>query len=40
MLYSIDRKTPAENLQKVEIDELRAIGDRIAKATGIPIQVN
>ncbi|MBR1804114.1 MAG: radical SAM protein [Muribaculaceae bacterium] len=40
MLYSIDRKTPAESLQKVEIDELRAIGQRIQDAIGIPVQVN
>lgn len=40
MLYSIDRKTPAEHLQKVELDELRAIGQRIQEATSIPVQVN
>ncbi len=40
MLYSLDRKTPAENLVKIEHDELQAIGDRIAAATGIPVQVN
>lgn len=40
MLYSIDRATPAEHLQKVPIDELRAIGQRICKNTGIPVQVN
>lgn len=40
MLYSIDRSTPAEHLQKVPIDELRAIGKRIEQNTGIPVQVN
>lgn len=40
MLYSLDRKTPAENLVKIQHDELQAIGDRIAAATGIPVQVN
>ena len=39
MLYSIDRRTPAENLKKVSIDELRAIADRI-RAAGIKVQVN
>ena len=40
MLYSLDRKTPADHLVKIEHDELQAIGDRIATATGIPVQVN
>ena len=40
MLYSLDRKTPADHLVKIEHDELQAIGDSIATATGIPVQVN
>lgn len=40
MLYSLDRKTPADHLVKIEQDELQAIGARIAQATGIPVQVN
>lgn len=40
MIYSIDRPTPARELVKVPIDELRAIGRRISEATGIPVQVN
>ena len=40
MLYSLDRSTPEENLVKVEKEELTAIGERIANATGIPVQVN
>ena len=40
MLYSIDRKTPAEQLQQVPVDELKAIGQRIQQETGIPVQVN
>lgn len=40
MLYSIDRSTPEENLVKVPAEELRAIGSRIAEATGLPVQVN
>lgn len=39
MLYSIDRSTPEENLQKIEIDELRRIADKIIDA-GIKVQVN
>jgi wyosine [tRNA(Phe)-imidazoG37] synthetase (radical SAM superfamily) len=40
MLYSLDRSTPEEHLVKVPIEELRTIGEQIAKATGIQIQVN
>ena len=39
MLYSIDRKTPEENLEKVNTDELQRIADRI-RAAGIVVQVN
>ena len=39
MLYSIDRKTPEENLEKVGREELEAIARRIADA-GIKVQVN
>lgn len=39
MIYSIDRKTPAEGLEKVAREELDAIADRIRQATGIPVQV-
>lgn len=39
MLYSIDRKTPARNLQKVGLDELKSIAARISEA-GIKVQVN
>ena len=39
MIYSIDRKTPAEGLEKVSREELEAIGRRIVDATGIKIQV-
>ncbi|MDE5899746.1 MAG: radical SAM protein [Muribaculaceae bacterium] len=37
MLYSIDRKTPAERLRKVGSDELQAIADRIVAETSIPV---
>lgn len=40
MIYSLDRTTPEEKLVKVEKTELEAIGQRIAEATGIPVQVN
>lgn len=40
MLYSIDRPTPARTLEKIPPEELRAIGERIGKGTGIPVQVN
>lgn len=40
MLYSIDRRTPAEQLVKVPAEELRAIGARIEAETGIPVQVS
>lgn len=39
MVYSIDRQTPAENLQKIPKEELDKIGARI-QAAGIPVQVN
>ena len=39
MLYSIDRKTPAENLEKVPKEELERIAQRFRDA-GIKVQVN
>lgn len=39
MIYSIDRKTPAEGLEKVPPEELHRIGERISRETGIPVQV-
>lgn len=38
MLYSIDRKTPAEHLQRVEKAELEKIADKI-RANGIKVEV-
>lgn len=40
MIYSLDRTTPAEKLVKVEADELKKIGEKIEKETGIPVRVN
>ena len=40
MIYSIDRATPAQQLEKVPMEELQAIGHRIEAATGIHVQVN
>ncbi|MBQ7041653.1 MAG: radical SAM protein [Muribaculaceae bacterium] len=39
MLYSIDRKTPEEKLEKVPIEELNSIAD-IFRSEGISVQVN
>ena len=39
MLYSIDRKTPAENLEKVSKGELERIAQRF-RDSGITVQVN
>lgn len=39
MLYSIDRKTPAENLEKVSKEELERVAQRFRDA-GIKVQVN
>ncbi len=39
MLYSIDRKTPAENLKKVSKEELERIAQRF-RDSGITVQVN
>ena len=37
-IYSIDRATPEQSLEKVPVEELRAIGERV-KALGIDINV-
>lgn len=37
-IYSIDRKTPEQSLEKVPVEELRAIGERV-KALGIDTNV-
>ena len=39
MLYSIDRKTPAERLQKISREELERIADRY-RAAGLAVQVS
>ena len=38
MIYTIDRNTPAEDLEKVPVDELRKIAARV-EALGIPCSV-
>lgn len=38
MLYSIDRKTPEQSLEKIDAETLRAIAARIYAATNIPVQ--
>jgi wyosine [tRNA(Phe)-imidazoG37] synthetase (radical SAM superfamily) len=40
MIYSIDRKTPEELLQKVSREELEAIADRVRTETGIDVKVS
>lgn len=37
MIYSIDRKTPEESLQRVPADELHTLALRITAATNIPV---
>ena len=39
MLYSIDRKTPEEKLQKVPVEDLKRIARHIEAETGTPVQV-
>lgn len=39
MIYSIDRRTPEQSLQKVPREELEAVAAKITSATGIPVQV-
>jgi wyosine [tRNA(Phe)-imidazoG37] synthetase (radical SAM superfamily) len=39
MIYTIDRDTPAPDLQKVPLDDLRAIASRV-EALGIPVSVS
>lgn len=40
MIYTIARDTPASNLQKVSMDELEKIADRVKRETGLLVQVN
>ncbi len=40
MLYTIDRRTPEQSLQRIPADELREAAARISSATGIPVQVS
>lgn len=40
MLYTIDRQTPEQSLQKVQREELDRIAGRITKETGITVQVS
>ena len=39
MLYTIDRKTPEEKLEKVPVEELKRIARHIEAETKIPVQV-
>lgn len=37
MIYSIDRKTPAENLEKVPLNELQTIAERMEREAGVKV---
>lgn len=39
MVYTIDRETPAQSLEKIPLPELEAIAKRLTDATGIAVQV-
>lgn len=39
MIYSVDRATPEQSLERVPREELQAIADRITAATGIAVSV-
>ncbi len=38
MIYTIDRETPEKNLEKVPVEDLRKIGDRV-EGLGLGIEV-
>lgn len=40
MIYTIDRKTPEQSLQRVSLYELKSIADRITRETGLTVQVS
>jgi wyosine [tRNA(Phe)-imidazoG37] synthetase (radical SAM superfamily) len=40
MIYTIARDTPLDNLQKVDIEELNQIAQRVENEAGIPVQVS
>lgn len=40
MVYGVDRTTPEQNVQRVPPEELMAIGKRLERDSGIPVQVN
>ena len=40
MLYTIDRRTPEQSLQRLSRQELDAAAARITARTGIPVQVS
>ena len=39
MIYSIDRATPEQSLEKIPRETLAAIAGRVRKATGIPVSI-
>ncbi|MDE6310242.1 MAG: radical SAM protein [Muribaculaceae bacterium] len=40
MIYTIDRRTPEQSLERIPVEELRAAAERITAETGIPVQVS
>lgn len=40
MIYSIDRDTPADSLEKVSVEDLQQIAIRVQRETGISVQVS
>lgn len=40
MIYSLDRSTPEEKLQKVSREELEVVAEKIRQSTGLPVQVS
>lgn len=40
MVYSVDRATPEEDIHKVSLQELRDIGARLERDSGVKVQVN
>ncbi len=40
MIYTLDRDTPAKELQKVSLDDLNNIAHRVRQSTGLEVQVS
>jgi wyosine [tRNA(Phe)-imidazoG37] synthetase (radical SAM superfamily) len=40
MIYTLDRDTPAKDLQKIALNELNEIANKVRKVTGLEVQVS